>query len=551
MPLKSSRRRSRTTLQRAKPASMPDPPAAPSPVPSSRDEAFRLYDFAPAMYVILDGSGLIVDINQTGCRMLGRSHHTLPGLPLRMWMAGESRAEFLEHLRRCRAGEEVVESEVRIRAADGGFFPARLYSKRSEYRRRKVFATVIVDLSEYVSLEKARLAAERQRDQAERDRELALAGEAAKDRLIASVSHELRNPLSPALVAAEVLASWMELPDRARNLASVVKRNIELEARLIDDLLDVARASRGKLQLQLQPVDIHQVLLDAVNGCTPDRNAKSITLSLDLQARAHHARADDDRLRQVFANLFNNAIKFSDPGGAIIVRTANDHDDTLRISIRDQGAGMDADTIANLFRPFGQRPHAAGRRGGLGLGLSISNSIVEGHGGRMWASSHGVGFGSTFEIELATCPSVAEDPRPVALREATPVADGQGPGANGRSRVLVVEDHPDTGTLLSMFLVQQGYDVTLAQTLEDGIAQLERGWDVVLTDIGLVDGSGLDLAAKARSLAGPQPRMIALSGYGSKTDVAASLEAGFDDHLVKPVELQKLLEALAGVPVSK
>lgn len=554
MPLKSDRRRSRTTARRVKPASMPAVSAARPAGHSSRDDAFQLYDFAPAMYVMLDGAGLIVDVNQTGCKMLGRSHHTLIGLPLRMWMAGESRTEFLEHLRRCRVGEDVVESEMRIRAADGGFYPVRFYSKRCEYHRRQVFATVVVDLSEYVSLERARVAAERQREHAERERELARAGEAAKDRLIASVSHELRNPLSPALVAAEVLASWMELPERARYLAAVVKRNIELEARLIDDLLDVARATRGQLQLQLQlqPVDVHQVILDAVNGCTPDRDAKAITLSLDLQARAHHARADDDRLRQVFANLLNNAVKFSDPGGAIIVRTENDHDDALRIAIRDQGVGMDADTIADLFKPF-ERRLAAGRRGGLGLGLSIANSIVEGHGGRIWASSHGTGFGSTFEIELATCPPGATEARPATFRdrELTPVAPPQQAGESGQPRVLIVEDHPDTGALLSMFLAQQGYDVTLVQTLEDGIAQLARGWDVVLTDIGLVDGSGRDLATQVQSLEGPKPRLIAVSGYGSTMDVAASLEAGFDDHLVKPVELQKLLEALAGVPVSK
>ena len=131
MPLKSDRRRSRTTARRVKPASMPAVSAARPAGHSSRDDAFQLYDFAPAMYVMLDGAGLIVDVNQTGCKMLGRSHHTLIGLPLRMWMAGESRTEFLEHLRRCRVGEDVVESEMRIRAADGGFYPVRAFEEQA------------------------------------------------------------------------------------------------------------------------------------------------------------------------------------------------------------------------------------------------------------------------------------------------------------------------------------------------------------------------------------------------------------------------------------
>jgi PAS domain S-box-containing protein len=511
-------------------------------IPTS-DDAFRLYDFAPAMYVLLSAAGLINDINETGCQMLGRPRQKLLGMPLRMWMADESRSDFLEHLRRCRTGEDVVESEMAMRAADGGTIRARFYSKRCVYQRHHVFATVVADLTEYVVLERARKAAEHQRDRAERERELARAGEAAKDRLIAMVSHELRNPLSPAMVAADIMASWAELPARARQLAAVIKRSVELEARLIDDLLDFARGSRDKLNLRRRSLDVHQVLLDAVNGCSTAADAKRIAITLDLGASTHASEADEGRLRQVFANILNNAIKFSPPGTAILVRTSNNGENAINVAIHDQGPGMDVETLSRLFKPF-QQDQPGIRGGGLGLGLTISHQIIAAHGGRLRANSSGAGLGSTFEVELATCKPPQTAAAPVRHR-TTPGANGQSTDRAARRRVLIVEDHQDNGALMSIFLTQHGYEVSLARTLRDGLKQLDRQWDVVLTDIGLSDGSGLDIARRARKLPTP-PRMIALSGYGTTADITASYQAGFDEHLVKPVNLEELLAAMAG-----
>jgi PAS domain S-box-containing protein len=507
------------------------------------DEAFRLYDFAPALHVLLDTSGIIVDINQTGCQLLGLPRERLRGYPLRMWIEDDGRRDFLDHLRRCRAETDVVESEMALRAADGGNVRARFYSKRCVYRRREVFATVIVDLTEYTLLDRWRERAEDQRDRAEHEREMARAGEAAKDRLIATVSHELRNPLSPALVAAEVLTTWTGLPERVRHLASVIKRNIEHEARLIDDLLDLAKGTQGKLHLQLRPLDVHQVLVDAVNASTPAAESRSVTIGLDLEAAGHVSQADEGRLRQVFSNVLNNAIKFSNPGGAIVVRTTNDTEEILRVTIHDQGAGIDPQTLEQLFGPFEQQPSADRQRSGLGLGLTISRHIIEAHRGRIWASSPGLGQGATFEIELAVSSA-----KPADLLPASPGTSGPSEGRS-RGKVLIVEDHADSGTLMSMFLSQRGYDVTLAQTLADGLRQLDRGWDVVIADIGLIDGSGLEVARQTRSLLHRPSRLIAVSGYGSGADIAASHQAGFHEHLVKPVDLQKLLSALTGVGV--
>ena len=520
-----------------------------------------LYDFAPAMYVLLDASGLITDVNATGCRMLVTPRDQLLGLPLRLWIVDEHRRPFLDHLRRCRSSDHVVESEMGLRSANGGSVMARLYSRRMRHEGRNVFPTIAVDLTEHVALEQAKWAAELQRDQAQRERQLAQASEAAKDRLIAMVSHELRNPLSPILVAADVLASSREFPERVRQLGAVIKRNIEIEATLIGDLIDVARVTRGRLTLRPEPTDLHQVILDAVDSCAPAAQARGITITVDFQAERHHVQGEAARLRQVFWNLLSNAIKFSEPGGRVIVRTNSDSVKIIRVAIRDFGAGMDSNTLDGLFRPFEHRTEAGGRRGGLGLGLTISTAIVDGHGGRIWARSEGPGRGAMFELEFVTCEPPAE-PRssgvsgrseapivPPATNEPArqpPRVESATPAGLTAPKILVVEDHYDTAALLAMFLASHGYDVTVAESVTAAINLLDREWTAILSDIGLADGSGLDIARRARALAHPPARMVALSGFGTAADVAASREAGFDEHHVKPVDLDKLLDALGG-----
>ena len=512
-----------------------------------------LYDFAPAMYVLLDASGLIIDVNATGCRMLVTPRGQFLGLPLRLWIVEEDRRDFLDHLRRCRVSDDVVESEMRLRAAGRGTVRARIYSHRTRYEGRPVFPTIAVDLTEHVALERAKWAAELQRDQARSERQLAQASEAAKDRLIAMVSHELRNPLSPILVAADVLASSREFPERVRQLGAVIKRNIEIEATLIRGLIDVAQVSPGRLNLRLEPTDLHQVILDAVDSCGPAAQSRGIAITVDFQARRHHVQGEAARLVQVFWNLLSNAIKFSEPEGRVIVRTNSDSK-IIRVAIRDFGAGMDSRTLDGLFRPFELRTEAGGGRGGLGLGLTISTAIVDGHGGRIWARSDGPGLGAMFELEFMTCEPPAE-PRssgvpgrleaptvPPATNEPArppPHAEPATPAGVAAPKVLVVEDHDDTAAMLAMFLTSHGYDVTVAQTVAEAMNLLDRDWTAILSDIGLAGGSGLDIARRARTLAHPPARMVALSGFGTAADVAASREAGFDEHHVKPIDLDE------------
>jgi PAS domain S-box-containing protein len=218
----------------------------------------------------------------------------------------------------------------------------------------------------------------------------------AKDRFLAMLSHELRTPLMPILFSSSILSEDPTLPKAAREHLQVIQKNAELEARLIDDLLDVTRISKGKLQLNLTVADAHEVLRTALETCSPDIEGKQLLVSVNLRAKNHELRADTDRLQQVFWNLLKNAIKFTPSGGQIEVRSTDSPDKSLRVEIQDSGKGISSQLLSRIFDPFEQGEGSVG----LGVGLTISKTIVELHGGRITASSLGSGKGSTFVVEL-------------------------------------------------------------------------------------------------------------------------------------------------------
>jgi len=328
-----------------------------------------LFDFAPETYALLDGIGIVLKANLAGCRLLDVDRAHLIGHPLLAYVAPQDRRELLTHLRRCRSAKGVIESEIRLLSRGGAIVTCRLYSKKAVYQDRDAFPTVIVDQTEHLRLDEARLKAERQRAEAERASGAAQAASRSKDRFLAVVSHELRTPLTSALFAASRLASWEELPDEVRSLAAVIKRNIELEAGLIDDLLDVARINRNHLALQADAIDVHDVLRDVVALCRSSADEKGVGLLTRLTADDHRIRGDQARLRQAFWNITNNAIKFTDPGGMLVIRSYNPDDASLRITFRDNGAGMDATGLEHLFAPFEQRPLEPGVGWVSGSGL--------------------------------------------------------------------------------------------------------------------------------------------------------------------------------------
>ena len=354
----------------------------------------------------------------------------------------------------------------------------------------------------------------------------------AKDRFLAVLSHELRTPLTPVVLTIAAMEQDPDLPSPMREDVAMIRRNVELESKLIDDLLDLSRVASGKLRLQMQPTSAHALLRYVAESSARDTSGKRLNVSLDLRASQDQVSADPARLQQVFWNVLRNAIKFTPEGGHISIRSENDRNGKLRLIVRDTGAGIPADVLPKVFDAFEQGDIKTSRHfGGLGLGLAICKALVEMHGGTIRAKSEGAGKGATFTIKLPT----------VRVRETRPEesqATDLAKSANG-SRVLLVEDHPDTVRALSRLLGQSGYQVKTASSIASALQlAASEPFDIVLSDIGLPDGTGYELMEQIRERHGIKG--IALSGYGMDEDIKRSMEAGFVDHVVKPVDLARL-----------
>ncbi len=388
----------------------------------------------------------------------------------------------------------------------------------------------------YTQLQDALKVKEQALSQAEQAKHAAETANARKDHFLAVLSHELRTPLTPVLAAVTSM-DGQALSDAMQWSLQMIRRNVEMEARLIDDLLDLTRIERGKLELILEPVDVHELLRRTVETCEPNVRAGSLTVSMELRAVNASVRADSGRLQQVFWNLLSNAVKFTPPGGWIIIRTSDEGENGVRVDVVDTGIGIESAVMPRLFDAFEQAEGSITRRyGGLGLGLTISRALVEAHGGKLTAVSAGEGRGTTFSVRLQAERMSARS------RDAGPE---RLPKAGLRSlRILLVEDHADTIRVLSRLLRSQGHAVTTANTVADAVKAYGAGeFDLLISDIGLPDGTGIDVmreARRRRPVAG-----IAISGFGMEADVARSKQAGFSEHLVKPINFQRL-EMLIG-----
>ncbi|HEX5717091.1 MAG TPA: ATP-binding protein [Thermoanaerobaculia bacterium] len=408
------------------------------------------------------------------------------------------------------------------------------------------FAASIADLAAF-ALEAVETATERRRVEQElrQAKETAEAANRAKDHFLATLSHELRTPLTPVLALASALAEDESLPERVRQALAVIRRNVELEARLIDDLLDLTRISRGKLELRREVVDVRQLLAHAIEVCCGVELASGrIHLALDLGAREHRVWADAPRLTQVLWNLLNNAVKFTPHQGGEIgeIRVRSwDEDDggTLAVEVADNGIGIDPELLPRIFNAFEQTDRQITRRfGGLGLGLSLSRAIVAMHGGNLTAASAGTNQGSELTLRLPAGDVPASAPAPASER----LAEAK---AGSPLRLLLVEDHTDTAEAMADLLRALGHEVTVAGSVGSALGAAEaRGgrFDLVVSDLGLPDGSGLDLMRELSGIYGLKG--IALSGYGMEEDVLRSREAGFSKHLTKPVDMQALKAAI-------
>lgn len=378
-----------------------------------------------------------------------------------------------------------------------------------------------------------------------RARDDALAASRAKDDFLASLSHELRTPLNPVLLLASEAARNMQLPSDVKADFDVIARNIALEARLIDDLLDLTRITRGKLQLTRHHHALHAIIEDAIATVQPDFAERRVVLRRNYVAQSPVVFADAVRLQQVFWNVLKNAAKFTPCGGTVTVETRYRPGDARAVvAISDTGIGMSDAEIARVFDAFVQGDHATRRThhfGGLGLGLAISKMLVKLHDGQIAASSEGGGRGSTFSIELPTVQ--ASELSHAADADTAAIASTEPPAIR---RILLVDDHKATRDALSYLLQRRKFEVVPAGSLREAFAAAEQGnIQLLVSDIGLPDGTGYELMerfAKPNGVKG-----IALTGYGMEQDVEQSERAGFAAHLTKPVRVEALDEALKTV----
>jgi signal transduction histidine kinase/ActR/RegA family two-component response regulator len=375
----------------------------------------------------------------------------------------------------------------------------------------------------------------------------------AKDLFLAALSHELRTPLTPVLAILSHLREDPAVPETLAEDLETIRRNVELEARLIDDLLDLTRITRGKLELHCARVRLQRMIEDAINACLPDLQAKHLNLVRDFAGERTTVLADSARITQIFWNLLKNAIKFTPDGGTITVRSRvqpAETDRTVTVEVEDTGIGIDAAAIDRVFDAFEQGDrHITRQFGGIGLGLAISKAIAESHKGTLTAQSAGLGHGSTFRLTLPFegCEEeepVSPTPLDIEPRRPAPLlaAVTQRP-----LRILLVEDHADTAAILARLLRRMGHDVVQASTVAAALRTAEKEMrlasiDLVMSDLGLPDGSGLDLMRQLSATHGL--RGIALSGFGMDSDLAESVAAGFSRHLIKPIDIGQLRAVL-------
>jgi signal transduction histidine kinase/CHASE1-domain containing sensor protein/ActR/RegA family two-component response regulator len=425
----------------------------------------------------------------------------------------------------------------------GGFFFGHPEPGAFSERVERILGGIAAQAA--VAIDNARLYEAERRARAEAE-----TANQAKDRFMATLSHELRTPLAPVLAVISGL-EMEELDPGVRERLSTIRRNVELEARLIDDLLDLTRITRGKLELKPEVADLRQILEHALDACCPPGSPDRPRLLLDIPEEGLRLWADAPRLTQVFWNLLKNALKFSPDGDPVRVQACRDEGrGQLVVEVADRGIGIEPQRLPRIFDAFEQGQRQITRQfGGLGLGLAISKAIVELHGGRITAASEGAGQGTRFTVRLPV--GAARLPTASALpKTETGTARS---GADRPLHILLVEDHPDTAEAMAELLAAVGHRVTVANSASEALTAAEtaqtasarEGIDLVISDVGLPDVSGLELMAQLKSRF--RLRGIALSGYGMDEDVQRSRAAGFERHLTKPVNLQILRDTIQQV----
>ncbi len=509
----------------AEPTSATEPPAETPP-------HFRLFLDGVKDYAIfmLDPGGRVLSWNNGAERLFEyRAEEAIGQHFSRFFVPDDIRTgRPEEELREAEARGQVAAENWHVRKDGTRFWASEVTTAlRDERGSLHGFAKVMRDTTDRKQLE---MELRRQAD------ELAEANR-RKDELLAMLSHELRNPLAPVLNSVQLLRHAPSDPAVVQRAGVMIERQVRNMARLIDYLLEVTRITRGKVSLHRERLELGAVIRLAADGVRPRMADRNLEFVMTPPAAPVWLEADAARVNQVLTNLLDNAAKYTDPGGRVELVAAREGGSAV-LRVRDTGMGISPELLPRVFDLFAQADRSLDReRGGLGLGLTLVKSLVALHGGTIEARSEGPGRGTEFVVGLPALPEAyAPPPDP-------PTSAGS--GANGL-RVLVVDDNVDTATSLAMLLDLQGHAV---ETAHDGARAVEaartRTYDVLLLDLGLPVVDGYEAARQIRALGGdPRPLLVAISGYGFDTDRARARAAGFDHHLVKPVELAAITAIL-------
>ena len=508
----------------------------------SRDRYLDLYDFAPIGYITVSSSGLVREMNIRAVSLLGKEREKIVGVPFSAFLVHDDTPRFSEHLRQCRQAKRGSLTIELTLSAGHSLTPVQLVTRRHSGNAKgdPMFLTALVDITARKTLEQERRVADDEHEKLSREHEFARARADAKDQFLAALSHELRTPLTPVVATMSDSQLISLAPEPLRAALHTARRNLDLEVRLIDDLLDVTRISRGRLQLTHEHIDLHLLIQEVADMLSPETRRRTITVKTVFDARQHWVDGDPVRLRQVFWNLLGNATKFTKAGGTVTIETSAGAAGFVQVTVSDTGIGMERDMIDSINAPGDASPKTPMQSStGLGLGLALCRGVVTAHGGTLRAISSGTGRGSTFVVAIPTAAPREHSDWPST--SAQPQHDRQTP-----LRILLVEDHQDSADMLSQLLTLHDYEVVVASTIEGGaLAAASREFDLLISDIRLPDGSGLDLMRRLQS--NQNIRGIAISGFGTDEDRQRSREAGYGMHLTKPVDFNRLLEAIEQV----
>jgi PAS domain S-box-containing protein len=500
---------------------------------------------APNAFVMADAEGRIVLVNAKTETLFGYPREELIGQPVEILMPEQFRAGHREDRRHFMANPEArpmgAGRDLSGRRKDGSKVAVEIGLSPIQTDKGTLVLASIVDISQRKRTEEALKAA---LVSAERAEAAAAHANRTKDHFLAVLSHELRTPLTPVVMGVSMLQDRPDLDPDMREMLATLRRNIEMEVRLIDDLLDVTRIARGKIELTRSPVELWTVIHRAVDVCKPDIEARGVHFGVDgASAVPYWVNADAPRLQQVFWNLLRNAVKFTPHDGCVGIRCRPNQTHVV-IEVNDSGIGIEPEGLPRVFNAFEQVERSITRQfGGLGLGLAISKALVELHGGTISAHSEGRNRGAMFRVRLPLSAPVSQPsaPPPAASRQhvVRPL------------HILLVEDHGVTAKIMRMVLTADGHAVETAGDVATALEIADRhAYDLLISDLGLPDGSGHDLMRQLRSRGYKLPG-IALSGYGQEEDIQRSYQAGFAAHLTKPTSREALVEAIASVTIGE